>query len=316
MPDEIDALRQFRDETPGPSTDAWLRARSAIAAASVEGRPTVARRRPGLRLARPQMFAAVAAVAAAIAVVAALLVGSPGPTALQIRTAAYVTRIERALDKESGLGNLVGYVRTEYSGGVYIEAVPGGMLVLRQRQGSAPGGSLWRVGSVVRWSYQSTAHVAAFSASGQLLFTEMVVAENGYPVTVTAIYPDSTWWRSASVLGARRRPAPASCSPGVAISGGGWPQFIRDQLSCGAYTLAGRQQVDGVDAVKITGNDQVGLQALWVDPKTYLPVRVISQHMQTDFRWLSPTPSILAGMQLTVPRGFREIKPPARPAGP
>ncbi len=316
MPDEIDMLRQFRDETPGPSTDAWLRARSAIAAASVEGQRAVARRRPGWRLARSQVFAGVAAAAVVIAVVAALLVGSPRPTAQQIQTAAYVTRIEHALDDESGLGNLVGYVRTEYSGGVYVEAVPGGLLVLRQRQGSAPGGSLWRVGSLVRWTYQSTAHVAAFSASGQPLFTEMVVAENGYPVTVVAIYSDSTWWRSAGALGAPRKRVAASCSPGAAIGAGGWPLFIRNQLSCGAYTLAGRQQVDGVDAIKITGNDQAGLQALWVDPKTYLPVRVISQYMQTDFRWLSPTPSILAGMQLTVPPGFREIKPPARPASP
>jgi hypothetical protein len=316
VPDEIDVLRQFRDETPGPSTDAWLRARSAIAAASIEGQPAVRGRRHAGRVARPQLFAAAAAAAAAIAVVAALLAGSPGPTAQQIQTAAYVTRIEHALDDESGLGNLVGYTRTEYSGGLYIEAVPGGLLVLRQRQGSAPGGTLWRVSSVVRWSFQNTTYVAAFSASGRQLFTEMVMAENGYPVTVAAIYPDSTWWRSAIALRGEPRPAPAFCSPGVAIGAGGWPQFIRNQLSCGAYTLAGRQQVDGVDAVKITGNDQVGLQALWVDPKTYLPVRVISQYEQTDFRWLSPTASILAGLKLTVPRGFREIRPPSSPARP
>ena len=36
MSDEIELLRRFRDETPGPSTDAWNRARTAVAAAAAE----------------------------------------------------------------------------------------------------------------------------------------------------------------------------------------------------------------------------------------------------------------------------------------
>jgi hypothetical protein len=40
MTDEIELLRRFRDETPGPSTDAWTRARSSIAAIAAEERDT------------------------------------------------------------------------------------------------------------------------------------------------------------------------------------------------------------------------------------------------------------------------------------
>lgn len=36
MTDEIELLRRFRDETPGPSTDAWTRARASIAAIAAE----------------------------------------------------------------------------------------------------------------------------------------------------------------------------------------------------------------------------------------------------------------------------------------
>jgi hypothetical protein len=39
--DEIELLRHFRDQTPGPSGDAWDRARSAIAAAQSEPAPVV-----------------------------------------------------------------------------------------------------------------------------------------------------------------------------------------------------------------------------------------------------------------------------------
>jgi hypothetical protein len=61
--DEIDLLRLFRDDIPGPTTDAWARARTAIAAARSVGEPPGRRmrgRRPGRR--RQVMLAAAAAV--------------------------------------------------------------------------------------------------------------------------------------------------------------------------------------------------------------------------------------------------------------
>jgi hypothetical protein len=77
--------------------------------------------------------------------------------------------------------------------------------------------------------------------------------------------------------------------------------------------MDGRQRVDGIDAVKITGGK--ALVALWVNPATYLPVRAISRfgrgRAQTDFRWLSPTRARLFRLSVRVPAGFRQVPPPS-----
>jgi hypothetical protein len=96
----------------------------------------------------------------------------------------------------------------------------------------------------------------------------------------------------------------------------GWPAYVHGLLQCGSYTLAGRQWVDGVDAVKIVGSAQIGLRELWVDPKTYLPVRTVSANQQTDFRWLKPSAATLARLKLTIPAGFRHVTPPGGTAAP
>ena len=53
--------------------------------------------------------------------------------------------------------------------------------------------------------------------------------------------------------------------------GNGWPAFIRSQLACGAYTVAGRQVIDGINTIKITGAG--GRFTFWVNPANYLPVQ-------------------------------------------
>ena len=77
--------------------------------------------------------------------------------------------------------------------------------------------------------------------------------------------------------------------------------------------MAGRQLIDGIDAIKITGNG--GRDTLWVNPAGYLPVRVMltlrAIQIQTDFSWLAPTPANLAQLNVTVPAGFRQVAPPA-----
>ena len=94
--------------------------------------------------------------------------------------------------------------------------------------------------------------------------------------------------------------------------GTGWPDFIRTQLKCGEFTVAGRQQVDGVNAIKITSKQ--GLDTFWVSPRSYLPVRLITRlggvRQQSDFQWLAPTPANLAQLKVTVPAGFKQVAPP------
>ena len=124
MADEIEMVRRFIDEIPGPSTDAWARARAAVAAARAEEKPArhkpgwlPARRPPGRR--RVLVISAGGAMAAAVAgLLVALLPGSPGTggPGARIETAAFVTRVERALS-ESGQRNLVEYERSVYPPG-------------------------------------------------------------------------------------------------------------------------------------------------------------------------------------------------------
>ena len=93
-------------------------------------------------------------------------------------------------------------------------------------------------------------------------------------------------------------------------------------MSCGLFRLDGRQQVDGVEAIKLVSVPQRSLPAretVWVNAATYLPVRVnagwVPSHgprsvITYDYRWLPPTKANLATWhaavrRATIPPGFR-----------
>ncbi len=317
MADEIELLRLVGNAIPGPSTDAWARARAAIAAARAEEEPAGRQRRPGRR--RLLSAGGVAAVAAAVGVLLAVLVpGSPpartqgAAGAQRARETAYVTsRVRHALASPAKDGKLV-YSRTVFPHGATLTVGPAGDLTIRAGTGAGPRS----VGSVTLRSYRGTAKMSAFTAAGQrALDVRTTIAAGGRAAATVAVnYRDATWWRAASqVPPISSAPAPRRCGgPGLDLGPGGWPDFIRYQLSCGGYTVSGRQRVDGITAIKLT--DRSGLNALWVDPATYLPVRAVhagrQQQIQTDFRWLAPAPARLAALGLPVPAGFRQVPPP------
>jgi len=85
MPDEIDLLRQFRADTPGPDEATWERARAAIAMASQPAATQPGAIRPGVRRRwrRPGRRQTIAAAVAIIAVAAGLLaIAMQGPPTL------------------------------------------------------------------------------------------------------------------------------------------------------------------------------------------------------------------------------------------
>jgi hypothetical protein len=310
MADEIEVLRTFRDEMPGPSTDAWIRARAAIAVARAEEGPRRPRRGPGPR--RRLWIAGGVGVAAAVAgLVAVLIPGAPGAglSGQQIKETAYVvTHVERALGS-TGQDNVIGYTRTQFPAGSILEPEAFG----QHSQSGLSSSSPWSVGWSVRWSYRDTMKTSAFSPTGQRVFDELTTVD-GKPTAFAVIYGDKTWWRGTlRPAQAPRQPAPSGCGPAVIIGPGGWSAFIRSELTCGEYLIDGRQWLDGIDAIKMTGNK--GLDAMWVNPATYLPLRVIftfgRERIQTEFRWLRPTPASLAQLGLTVPAGFRQVPPPS-----
>ena len=82
--------------------------------------------------------------------------------------------------------------------------------------------------------------------------------------------------------------------------------------------------MDGVEAMTLISKPQPGLdfrETIWVDPSTYLPVRVSvtflhphgrSSQLVYDFRWLAPTKANLAALhaairQATIPAGYRTL---------
>ncbi len=308
MPDEIEVLRHFRDETPEPSTDAWARARAAIAAAQAEETPNVPqhRRAPGHRRRWLTPGVVLTGVAAAVtALLAVLLPGSPvGVTGGHISTDAYVTRVEHALS-QAGQANLITYARSQYPDGISMTPAPSQI-----RAGSAGG---QRVSSMVRWTYQDSTKLASYDAAGHPVFAmQLRRGTPGTVVTTAVFYREATWWRaSVSGLGHLGQ-GRIACGPGIQLGAGGWPATIRAELTCGRFTLDGRQQVDGVNALRITGTSPA--LTLWVDPASYLPVRITMNGpapSQTDFRWLSPTSARLAQLGLQIPAHFRQVAPPS-----
>jgi hypothetical protein len=257
-------------------------------------------------------------VAAAVAgLLAVLLPGSPATqgTGAQIETTAFVTHVEHALS-ESGQRNVVGYARSVYPPSYTAEPVsPGGLRVFPSPDASSP----WNVRYLVRWFYQGTARMSGLTAAGSRVFDFRAVPAHGMLTSTAVFYRSRTWWRGAiGPTSARGGPAPSQCGPAIQLGTGGWPAFLRNELSCGEFTKGGQQRIGRTEAVELTGNG--GQEMFWVNPRTYLPVRAIltlptGARQQTDFGWFAPTQARLAELHLSVPPGFRQVPaPPDNPA--
>lgn len=289
------------------------------------------RRRRAVRAAVACGTAAV--IAAAAIVVTGVAIGAParpGAGLSQTRTAAYVIgRVENALATEH-----------------------------RVLRGSTISGGGW--GPTISWVYGARTRFVEFTGRGcghaapsgecthrggsepYLAQGDAFVRGKRYDVYVT--YFDRKWSGSPGW-----EPMPASaCSrtgglemSGPAIVTSHWPDFIKATLGCGAATVTGHVLIDGRETTKITGSPvTVRLQGgearavrekwvraqwtLYVDPTTYLPVRISGSNRSfggpapssvfssvTDIQWLRPTSANIAKTLVTVPRGFRHVKSPA-----
>ncbi|HET9972925.1 MAG TPA: hypothetical protein VFQ68_32145 [Streptosporangiaceae bacterium] len=246
--------------------------------------------------------AIAAAAAAATAAVTAVIVAIPGPSP-RVQTAAYVvSRVQGALTRASSQ-NAIQYVRETNSAGIYF---PDGIS-----------------GQIVRsWTYRGQSRIAVYTSDGRI--TGEIGTTAGRQQTMTEVsYERKTWWRE-SLTGNAPSIAPtpeSSCDEATVIMGGGLAAGsnlaadIRAALSCGQYTVAGTQLVNGVKALELrpvkTGNVTA---VFWVDPSTYLPVRdLVTAGLGTsrdDFRWLPPTPASLADLDVRIPPGFAQVPPP------
>jgi hypothetical protein len=274
------------------------------------GLPLQAYRHNRMRRRRVRVAAAAAVAAGAVAIAGASgAFGSP-PATQTTQTTAYVLRhVENALAPAS-VGNLIDFSRMVFPPGTLQQPVVGGI-----NGGSTTSGasSPWIIAYMLHSDYRGSQEYSAYSPSGKHVFDVGMSIGNGSATQTTVIYGDRTWWTATVPAG---RPGSPGCSLGsIQLSGGpgnGWPAFIRSQLACGAYTVAGRQVVHGIDAIKITGQTSRLAFALFVDPATYLPIQLDIGPLRMSFQWLSATPANLARLKVSVPAGFRQVPPPAQ----
>jgi hypothetical protein len=186
------------------------------------------------------------------------------------------------------------------------------------------------------WSNGSEWRSVTYSSPGHPAYDEGFSSTSGYTLVS---YPTKTWARQPG-LGQPAAPpsgAPSarhSCGPaigafpvlfrlglpGTSTSVSSLPTTVatalRTAVSCGSLTVAGRQTVDGTDAIELTSRAGSPIaETIWVSPSTYLPVRVVVRsasatpgfQQTADFTWLAPTAQNLAKLTVPVPAGFRQV---------
>jgi hypothetical protein len=258
---------------------------------------------------------AAGAAATAAAVIAATSTSGTNPNALHGQTITYVTtRAERALAQLNpsqaiavntltarGAGDL-GFSMQSTAANPASAPIPNPL-------------SGVHASSEVDWSYDGIFLQHGFSAAGKLVYTVAIGPQGEYG----AAYPARIRWHNPLTGGSSSPPGgnpPLDCD-NAGFSWPTWKQGISKALSCHLFTLAGNQPVDGIDTIKLirqplTLEGQTTRETLWVDPKTYLPLRISTMssapHQGTatltnNFRWLSPTTANLARLHAAEQRG-------------
>lgn len=287
-----------------------------------------------------------AAVVTGMAVVAAFLVGASGATRSPGRpgatlTAAYLVSHTLAAIDSSKLVERVSMHGVDISFKLLPVVVSGeshARTSYKILPSSAPSRNL--APRATFWSYRGQVRETGFSASGRVAFDASASAPSasGLYRVRGADYRDRTWWRGAvyQLPGALwPSSVPGGCPrhfslPQPAAATFDWPAVIHQALSCGIFQVVGHRHIDGVDTIKIENNIKtrfllpgdtiVGArihQAVWLDPSSYLPVRIawtslvhhrVITSTVADFRWLSPTAAHVADLRSPIPAGFHRSR--------
>jgi hypothetical protein len=277
---------------------------------------------------RAALASGTAAVLAVVAVIAVVAVAGAGTGTSDAQTVAYVTRqVQRAVASEN-------------------------MVFVGHTHGSFGPSVTWAYGKHSRWvEYWPATDYRDRVVNGQWLWdfppqdrgqaysAEGTARVGGKLVGAYVIYPDRRYNLSPQLPTQR-----SACTTTGALELGGpaavnvnWKSFIEQMLACGAASATGRVRVDGVETTKITGKPvTVRLSsgyrkavrenwvtvrwALYVNPVTYLPVRMEGSTKTyggaagtslssgvTNVQWLQPTKANIAKAMVTIPPGFKQV---------
>jgi hypothetical protein len=248
------------------------------------------------------------AIAVAVAGVVIATVGVPGSgddhtEGPAVNTAYVVKRVDRALSA----------------------AAPGEIAQMTVTTRAADGTT-----TAQEWSYGDRWRAVIDSPSGRPVYDEGFSSGSVYTVVS---YQARTWARRHE----SGRPAPAlgprGCAPAIAalpLFPSGLPVIdgnvglvpaavardLRAAISCGALAVAGRQRVDGIEAIELTSGPGSPIpETIWVSPGSYLPVRVTVRPVpgvpgpwQTaNITWQPATAQLLASLTVSIPAGFRQV---------
>jgi hypothetical protein len=190
------------------------------------------------------------------------------------------------------------------------------------------------------WSHGDQWRSITYSSPGHPLYDEGYTASSASSVYTLVNYSTQTWTRRpglgrpAAATPESALPTPRGCGPAVAmvpllyrfgLPGIGLPasllpstvaRSLRTAVSCGTLTVAGRQLIDGIEAIKLMSRAGSFIaETIWVSPSTYLPVRVVVRstpgspviQQTADITWLPPTAQNLAKLTVPIPAGFRKV---------
>jgi hypothetical protein len=289
----------------------------AAAAQIPAGLPRRARRRV-----RRRRLAAICAIVGAAGISAAAVVAvagtAPASTTSRAQTTAYVL-IGRVQNAVTNLAATNVVMRTETTFSPAFPAI-----------------TQWNYRHEVRAVQSGVMHVAGVPwAQGQVSWAAGTAVIHGRPAYVQADYRHHEWYQTPGFL-----VVPDACAGGLDVAefnSVNWPGYILQTLSCGKFTVAGHSWADGRRTIKITdsmtepdwwaglphaeGRGALYVDAtFYVDPATYLPVRVVWSNwsrdvrsgllhgtVRQDFQVLQATPGNVAQATVTIPPGFRKV---------
>lgn len=276
--------------------------------------------------------AAVTGTAAVAAAVFAATVGtgSPAGNGVPVQTTAFVVKHAVGALAAAGDGNLIEkFTWTPPSGEHPLVAFAEAPSRGKKRKG----GFLLSTADITRlvsWNFQGQMRTQGFTSDGKLA-ADVGPSTSAQAGGVIAVDPIAgKWYAPLSWFSTAQSYAPTCATVGfnlLAGLGGASRDstVISKALSCHLFQNAGHEQVDGTDTIKLAAtpdlvrelkqNDRTATldAALWVDAKTFLPVRIVlgPQDGSTDFAWFDPTKAHLANLQVPVPAGLTEVKEPA-----
>jgi hypothetical protein len=136
--------------------------------------------------------------------------------------------------------------------------------------------------------------------------------------TIEADYSTRTWF--ISIMHAA---GPIQGSTAGATSSVLTPADIKAWLDSGKLKIVGHQDINGHHTIALRGPRADGYQELWVDSKTFLPVRTVmadfadkagplkNVELIANETWLPRTKSLLKMVNhVAIPAGFRQVAPP------